>query len=148
MRCRLLSNQFHNQWRYKKMTFCTQCASREGIYRCSNDGQTIFRGEGEGIPPCSCQSGIWLFFPEDNLNKVDIRPTYLSPIEVIHTERHLHVGDGINLIGGQGHRRAAFIVTRVMAHRGPAGLHPMIEVENAGPIDPELPSYSVGYCAC
>jgi len=37
----------------------TQLALKNGNYRCSNDGQTIFRDGGQRIPPCSCGKGKW-----------------------------------------------------------------------------------------
>lgn len=44
----------------------TQLTLLDGLYRCSHDGQTIFRKQGQRIPPCSCGKGKWVHREEDN----------------------------------------------------------------------------------
>lgn len=43
-----------------------QTAWKDGIFRCSNDGQTIFQKKGQRIPLCSCGKGRWQWKEEDN----------------------------------------------------------------------------------
>lgn len=38
-----------------------QVVSKDGIYRCSNDGQTIYLKRGELAPLCSCGKGKWVY---------------------------------------------------------------------------------------
>ena len=55
---RTLKQQTPIKWA-KIESWCSMRALLDGIYSCSNDGQTILRRAEQAIPPCSCGKGRW-----------------------------------------------------------------------------------------
>src|SRR3989338_9914226 len=113
-------------------------ALRDGIHRCSNDGQTVFGKKGYRFPVCSCGKGVWEYLATDNnLNPVPL----LIGTGIVHAteiDGPPKMGDVLNLRGGT-MNAGSYRISNLdqMRWGGKDRLH--VLVKRVGEIDPNLP---------
>ena len=124
-----------------------QAALHTGIHRCSNDGQTLDRTEGEILPSCSCGQGTWEFLATDN-NRDPI-PLLVGKgiIHVTEIDEVPEVGTTFNFRGGI-MKPGIYRVSKLdeMRWGGKDNVH--VDVEKVGEFNPALPIYPVASINC
>ncbi len=128
-----------------------EAALINGLYRCSNDGQTKFLEKGESLGPCSCGKGEWLFLKHDNTERRLLDSIYINTaIEYVQTDEVPEVGVKLNLFGGVlgGNRDGLYEITEVRIARGPLGEKFLVKVRFVGSRQEDLPVHIIETCGC
>lgn len=118
-----------------------QFAPRPGVYRCIGLGHTKHFNKGDEISRCADCDNLVLYFPTDN--NLTMKKVYLGEKEYTSTEKFPVPGESFNLLWESG-ASGTFTVTEAHLHNGPYGKAPLLTLEDAGPVDPNLSTYKVG----
>lgn len=125
-------------------------ALRQGIYRCSGDGQTKHFKQGEVLYPCYCSRGEWLCTVADN-PEARLDTVYVNSImESTDTDEVPEVGNKLNVFGQtiRNSQEGLYEITGVTSASGPYGKKLMIHIRRIGPRDPTLRVHILSLCGC